>query len=162
MPISKSIADLSREFASTRRMLERYPDGRGAYRPHPKSRSLSHLATHVASIPKMGTLILTTDHLDFAKRPPVANVDSASELLALFDKAAAEAIAAAESAGEATLEQPWSMGVGDHVVAKGTKGEMVRQVCISHMIHHRAQLGDCYRLLDLPVPGMYGPSADDA
>ena len=161
MPISKSISDLPGELASTRRMLERYPDGRGDYKPHAKSRSLKNLATHVAQIPNHGISILTTESLDIATRAPKPPLDNAAELLAAFDAAAATVTAAAEHASEADLDKEWAMRAGDHVIVKGTKREMLRLMMLSHIIHHRAQLGDYYRLLDVPVPGMYGPSADD-
>lgn len=161
MPASKTFPDVARELASTRRMLERYPDGRGEYKPHAKSRSLARLATHVAQIPNHGVTILTTDSVDVAGRPPSPPADSAAELLEMFDAAAAAVTAAVESASEEELDKPWHMRAGDHIVIQGTKREMVRLVFLNHIIHHRAQLGDYYRLLDIPVPGVYGPSADE-
>jgi uncharacterized damage-inducible protein DinB len=161
MPISPSLSDILRELASTRRMLERYPDGRGSYTPHPKSRPLANLASHVALIPNHGVSILTTDSVDIAGRAPKPPMDSAVELLAAFDAGAAVVTAAAESATEAELEEPWNMNAGGHVIVRGSKREMLRLMFLSHIIHHRAQLGDYYRLLDIPVPGMYGPSADE-
>lgn len=154
--------DLDDELATTRRMLERYPDGHGTWRPHAKSRTLAQLATHVADLPNRGTTILTTDEVDVAVRTPKPQLDSAADLLAAFDAAAAQARAAVAAASDADLERTWTMRAGDRVLARGPKHALVRRIMLSHMIHHRAQLGDYYRLLDVPVPGMYGPSADDA
>jgi uncharacterized damage-inducible protein DinB len=161
MPISKSISDLARELATTRRTLERYPDGRGDWKPHAKSKSLGELASHVASIPGYGVSVMTQDKLDFATRKPTPTLDSARELLAEFDARAAVTTKAVESASEADLEKRWSMVAGDHVIGEGTRREMFRSLVLSHLIHHRAQLGVYYRLLGVPVPSMYGPSADE-
>ena len=161
MPIPTAFTDLRAELASTRRMLERYPDGRGNYKPHPKSRSLAQLATHVADIPNRGTSILTTDGIEMASGGPRPVHDTAAELLAAFDAGAAQVTAALEQAGDAGLVGEWHIRAGGAPVFGGPKPVMLRAVMLSHMIHHRAQLGDYYRMLDVPVPGMYGPSADD-
>lgn len=161
MPTSNDLSDLTRELAITRRMLERYPDGRGAWRPHPKSRTLAELASHVAQIPGLGIAILTTDFLDFSTRPPAQVHDASAALVAAFDEVAAGVTAAAAKATESDLARKWGMGAGKHVVAEGTKGDMLRLLLLSHIIHHRAQLGVYYRLLDIPLPSTYGPSADE-
>jgi uncharacterized damage-inducible protein DinB len=153
--------DLEDELASTRRMLERYPDGKGAWRPHERSRSLSELATHVADIPQRGTDVITTDGIDLAGRKRVALMDTATELLAWFDAAADRVRKAVAAASETDLDGEWTMRAGDRVIVRAGKRSLLRRMMLSHMIHHRAQLGDYYRLLDVPVPGMYGPSADD-
>ncbi|HEX8726424.1 MAG TPA: DinB family protein [Gemmatimonadaceae bacterium] len=162
MPLSPCLSDLDEELASTRRMLERYPDGRGSWRPHPKSRTLGELATHVAGIPRTGLSVITADSFDIAGRKPAPPFDSAAELLAAFDAAAADVRKAAHAASEADLDGTWALRAGDHVIVSGRKRDLVRRMMLSHIIHHRAQLGDYYRLLDVPVPGMYGPTADDA
>ncbi|MGH7668718.1 MAG: DinB family protein [Gemmatimonadaceae bacterium] len=92
---------------------------------------------------------------------PKPTLDSAAELPAAFNGAATAVSAAVERASEGDLERQWSMHAGDRVIFKGTKREVLRQVMLSHMIHHRAQLGVSYPLLDVPVPGLYGPSADE-
>jgi uncharacterized damage-inducible protein DinB len=161
MDISKHLPDLDEELAATRRMLERYPDGRGAWRPHAKSRTLAQLASHVSTLPNHGVTILTADEMDVAGRVPKTPVDSAAELLAAFDAAAGQVRAAVAAAAEADLDRTWTMRAGDRVLARGPKRLLLRRVMLNHLIHHRAQLGDYYRLLDVPVPGMYGPSADD-
>ncbi len=161
MPITACYSDLEEELASTRRMLERYPDGKGEWRPHARSRTLGQLANHLAGIPGLGIAILTSDRLDFASRPPQKAVDSSAELLAGFDGVAKGLTAAFNATSDETFNGEWALTHGDHVILKAKRRDLLRRLMISHMIHHRAQLGDCYRLLDVPVPGMYGPSADD-
>jgi len=162
MPATPYFSDLDDELAATRRVLERYPDGKGAWRPHARSRTLAQLATHVADLPTRATSILTTDVVDVASRTPKPTLDSAAALLAAFDAAAAEAKATVARASDPDLEREWTMKAGERVLARGKKRELVRRIMLSHMIHHRAQLGTYYRQLDVPVPGVYGPSADDA
>jgi uncharacterized damage-inducible protein DinB len=161
MPLSPCFADLDEELAATRRMLERFPDGRGSWRPHEKSRTLGELATHVAGIPRTGLSVITTDSFDIAARKPAPALDSAAELLAAFDAAATDVRKAAHAATEADLDGTWALRAGNHVIVSGTKRDLVRRMMLSHMIHHRAQIGVYYRLLDVKVPGMYGPTADD-
>ena len=160
MPITACFSDLDGELASTRRMLAPYPDAKGEWRPHAKSRTLSQLANHVAGIPDLGARILTTDGLDFATRGPQPSVETAAELVARFDEAARKMMAAFASTSDEVFNGEWTLRHGEHVVLKGRRRDLFRQLMLSHLIHHRAQLGDCYRLLDLPVPGMYGPTAD--
>ncbi|HUX34636.1 MAG TPA: DinB family protein [Gemmatimonadaceae bacterium] len=160
MPITACFSDLEGELASTRRMLAPYPDGKGEWRPHPKSSSLSRLANHVAGIPDLGTAILTSEGLDFATRTPQPPAETAAGLLARFDDAARKMMAAFASTSDEVFNGEWTLRHGEHVVLKGRRRDLFRQLMLSHLIHHRAQLGDCYRLLDLPVPGMYGPTAD--
>ncbi len=160
MPITACFADLEEELASTRRMLQPYPDGKGEWRPHAKSRPLVHLANHVAGLPDLGTAVLTTDGLDLATRVPQPPVETAAGLLARFDEAAKKMMAAFASTSDEAFNGEWTLRHGEHVVLKGRRRDLLRRLMIGHMIHHRAQLGDCYRLLDVPVPGMYGPTAD--
>lgn len=161
-PASLLYGDLEQELATTRRFLERYPDGKGSWRPHEKSMTLSRLASHVAELPRLGSIVATSDELDFAKGGYTpANADSAKELVAIFDEQAAALRAAIEAADFATLERPWTLRHGEHVIVSAPKAGLLRTLLISHIVHHRAQLGVYYRLLDVPVPGTYGPSADE-
>ena len=154
--------DVEQELATTRRFLERYPDGKGSWRPHEKSMTLSHLATHLAGLAKFGTLIITSDELDFAKSGPRSNdVDSAKELLALFDSVAGPARQAITGADFATLERSWTLRSGEHVIINGPRSAVLRTLMLNHIVHHRAQLGVYYRLLGIPVPATYGRSADE-
>ncbi|HWG54009.1 MAG TPA: DinB family protein [Gemmatimonadaceae bacterium] len=161
MSVASYVPDLEDELAATRRMLERYPDGRGAWRPHAKSRTLAQLASHVAALPNHGVRVLTSNEVDLAARAPQPPSDTSAELLAAFDAAAGQVRAAVAASAETELDRTWTMRAGQQVLASGSKRLMLRRVMLNHLIHHRAQLGVYYRLLDIPVPGTYGPSADE-
>ena len=160
-PVDFLFSDFSLEFASTRRVLERYPDGKGSWRPHDRSRSLGELATHLADIVNRGTTILETESLEIGARKPVDSKDSSGELLAHFDAGVERLTAALAGASYEMLEKPWAMTRGGAVFRAMPRRVALRAVMMSHSVHHRAQLCVYYRLLDMPVPGVYGPSADD-
>ena len=155
------LIDLDREMASTRRLLERYPLGNGEWRPHDKSRTLSALATHVANIPNHGATILTTPEMDVAGRQAQPTKDSAAELLEAFDAGVTRLKAAIASTDAAKLAETWTMRAGPRVLASESRALLMRLMVINHLVHHRAQLGVYLRLLNVPIPGMYGPSADE-
>lgn len=155
------LIDLDRELASTRRMLERYPAGNGEWRPHEKSRTLSALATHVANIPHHGANILTTAEMDVASRTPQPLKDSAAELLEVFDAGVARLKASVAGTDAAKLREKWTMRAGPRVLASEPRALLMRLMVINHLVHHRAQLGVYLRLLNVPIPGVYGPSADE-
>ncbi len=155
------LIDLDREIASTRRLLERYPAGRGTWQPDPKSRSLTALATHVANIPNHGAAILTTPEMDVTTRPPVALKDTPADLLEAFDGATARLKAAVASVTPDTLADNWTMRAGPKVLVSERRALLMRLMVVNHLVHHRAQLGMYLRLLGVPIPGMYGPSADE-
>ena len=154
--------DLASELASTRKMLERVPDGKDDWTPHEKSMSLGKLATHLAELPTFATLIFNTAELDLNTMdwtpPSIANN---AERLALFDKNAAELTAALEGADWTALSANWKMMMGDQLYMQDRKSTLVRTMGISHIGHHRAQLGVFLRLLGIAIPGPYGPSADE-
>lgn len=160
-PAELLYGDFAGEHASTRRMLERYPDGKGQWRPDEKSRPLGALATHVAGIVGRGTLVLETDGHDVTTRPAPPVFDSARELLAYFDDNVAKFSAALAKVDYPALEQTWAMRRGTQILIERPRRQLLRVMMMSHLVHHRAQLGVYYRLLGIPVPGMYGPSADD-
>lgn len=155
------LIDLDREIASTRRLLDRYPPGKGDWQPHDKSRTLSALATHIANIPHHGANILTTSEMDVASRPPQPPKDSAAELLDVFDAGIARLKAAVAGTDPAKLAEKWTMRAGPRVLASESRALLMRLMVINHLVHHRAQLGMYLRLLNVPIPGMYGPSADE-
>jgi uncharacterized damage-inducible protein DinB len=155
------LIDLDRELASTRRLLERYPAGNGEWRPHEKSRTLSALATHVAHIPHHGANILTTAEMDVASRQPQPPKDSAAELLELFDAGATRLKASVADTDAPKLGEKWTMRAGPQVLVSEPRALLMRLMVINHLVHHRAQLGVYLRLLNVPIPGMYGPSADE-
>ena len=153
--------DLDREIASTRRLLERYPLGKGEWQPHDKSRTLSALATHVATIPNHGANILTTAEMDVATRQSQPPRDSATELLEAFDAGVARLKSAIAGIDAAKLRENWTMRMGSRVLVSEPRALLMRLMVINHLVHHRAQLGVYLRLLNVPIPGMYGPSADE-
>jgi len=162
VPVSMLYADLDNEFASTRRLLERFPDEHADWRPHERSTTLAALAAHIANLPGLGQTVAETPELDFAARryvPPSAR--TRAELLALFDEKAAGARKAIASLDAPALEATWRLRVGDQVLVNDKRGVVLRSLLISHTAHHRGQLTVYYRLLGVPVPGMYGPSADE-
>ena len=152
--------ELNRELDKIRRMLERFPDAHAAWTPHPKSRTLASLATHLASL-GIGARLLDADEVDVATRTPPALRSTAAELMALFDDGANALKAALPRATPDALRQPWTLRVGPRVLFSQPRHVVIREMLINHFIHHRAQLGVYYRLLDVPVPGTYGPSADE-
>ena len=160
-PAELLYGDFAGEHAATRRLLERYPDGKGEWRPHEKSRSLGQLASHVAGIVGRGAVILETDGQDITNRQLPPAVDSARELVTQFDDNVARFTAALAKADYAVLAQSWAMRRGSQVLIERPRRELLRVMMMSHLVHHRGQLGVYYRLLGVPVPGMYGPSADD-
>ena len=158
-----SLADLEHEISNSRRVLERYPQGKDDFTPHPKSMPLGKLAAHVASIPWLGTMALQRSVLDFAEPLPAqpAPPTDAAGMVALLDEHAAAFTRALGAASDADMMETWTMKTGDKVHMSMPRVAVLRGLVISHMIHHRAQLTVYYRLLDVPVPGLYGPSADD-
>jgi uncharacterized damage-inducible protein DinB len=156
------LQDYDMEIANTRRTLDRIPEDKPDYKPHEKSMPMGKLAMHVATLPKFGATILTTPSLDLttAKWPDMTFV-SREKLLAYFDALAAEARAALAAASDADLSAPWKFSFGDKVISIAPRSLAFRHMFFNHLIHHRAQLGVYLRLNDVPVPGVYGPSADE-
>src|SRR6478752_3539082 len=156
---------LSKEFDSeaaiTRKMLSRIPDGKYDWKPHEKSMSIRQLAAHLAEIPGWVTLTFNTNELDFGKgdyKPTVVN--NIKELLEVFEQSVADGKRSLENAKEEDLWLMWTMRNGDQIYSTNTKYEVVR-MSFAQTIHHRAQMGVYLRLLNVPIPGSYGPSADE-
>ncbi len=154
--------DFEYEVAATRRTLERFPEAHADWRPHAKSRTLAELASHVAGLGGRGADIINNDDRDLAtaQRPPVLR--TARELVETFDQGVARSREALKTLDEARVTGTWTLRAGPRVLMQGPRRVMLRTTFLSHMAHHRAQLGVDYRLLDVPVPGVYGPTADDA
>jgi uncharacterized damage-inducible protein DinB len=154
--------DLSEELATTRRMLERVPDDKLAFKPHDKSNSLGQLANHLAELAGFAKTMFTTSELDFATRKYVPkSIASSEERLAMFDELAAELTESVEGADWSLIQENWVLRMGDQVYVNDQKGKLLRTLGLSHMAHHRAQLGVYLRLVGVPVPGCYGPTADE-
>jgi len=155
------LQELTDESVVTRKMLDRVPSDKYDWRPHEKSMSIKQLAGHIAELPGWMSMAFTTDELDFQANDYVPLVwNNNEELLDLFEKSFAGAKAHLEEAKEEDLAPTWLLKNGDQVLMSLTKGGLVRHA-LSQTIHHRAQLGVYLRLLDIPIPGTYGPSADE-
>ncbi len=150
------------EMRGTRATLERIPEDGADYKPHAKSMPMGRLAIHVARLPQFMITILNTPSLDLAsvQWPPLV-FESRVKLLADFDALAAEARKTLASATDAQLAQSWQLIWGGKVIAKEPRSVLFHTLFLHHLVHHRAQLGVYLRLNDLPVPALYGPTADD-
>lgn len=155
-------ADLEQEWKLTRKVLERMPEKDFAWKPHERSMSLGQLAAHVANIVHWQDMTLSRDEIDLAKLPPDRHIPATNaELLAIFDRNVAAARAAFEKLDDSKLDDTWTLRMGDRVFIALPRRAVYRTVCLSHMIHHRAQLLIYMRMLGIPVPAVYGPSADE-
>lgn len=156
------VNEFDRESASTRKLLACFPDEHASWKPHEKSFTLSRLASHVAELPKFLEWILQLDELDImALNGPRPMFQTKDEILAFFDEQAAKGRAALSEASDESLKENWTFRAGERIVAQASKYDSLRSWMMNHQIHHRGQLSVYLRLLDVPVPGMYGPSADD-
>ena len=159
------LPEFDQETASTRRTLERVPQDRFDWSPHEKSATMVWLAGHLANLMSWATLTIKHDELDLApggKAPdPPPTPASVDEILALFDKNVAEARAAIAEASDEELTKPWSLLQNGKTMMTLPKAAVLRSFVMNHLIHHRAQLGVYLRLNDIPVPAIYGPSADE-
>ena len=159
--INMLLKELDQESKTTRKMLERVPTEKLEWQPHAKSMTIKRLATHIAELPTWIPMTLNTDELDFATSPyKPADIKSNKGLMEYFEKSLAEGRESLKKAKEEDLQKPWTLRNGSQVYSTSPKGEVLRMV-FSQIIHHRAQLGVFLRLLDIPIPGSYGPSADD-
>lgn len=155
------LGDLENELAGARRTLERVPDGKGDWRPHPKSMTLMGLATHLAQIPWWGIGMLSQDHYDLATAERLAPEPTTAAALARFDGNVARLRELVAGASDELLLSDWELRMAGKVMRRSPRASFLRSWVISHLVHHRAQLGVYLRLLDVPVPGVYGPTADE-
>ncbi|UKJ08880.1 DinB family protein [Solitalea lacus] len=159
--IQKLLKEMEQEAQTTRKMLSRVPDDKYDWKPHEKSMTIKQLATHIAELPLWVTMTLTTDELDFAANPyQPENITKTTDLLAYFEKSLTNGKEHLEKANEALLEQNWTLRNGEEIYSTSSKEEVIRMT-FCQIVHHRAQLGVYLRLLNIPIPGSYGPSADD-
>jgi uncharacterized damage-inducible protein DinB len=148
------------EGATTRKMLSRVPDDKFGYQPHAKSMDMKRLVTHISDLPGWIQMTFTTDELDFAKPYEPPQVNNNAELMAYFEKRYNEGLSTLVPENEAVLDKAWTLRNGDKIYSTDPKIDIIR-MSLSQQIHHRAQLGVYLRLLDIPIPGSYGPSADE-
>ncbi|QOY86600.1 DinB family protein [Paludibaculum fermentans] len=157
--------ELEQELAKTRKTLERLPEDKLTFKPHDKSFELGALATHLATIPLWGKMTMGSSELDLAPEgKPLEQpkrITSAADALARFDQHAADITAAVASATDEDFQTEWALKMNGNVMFKMSRYTVIRSMILNHLIHHRAQLGVYYRLLDIPVPAVYGPSADE-
>jgi uncharacterized damage-inducible protein DinB len=160
-PVALLYPELDHEMTVTRSLLSIVPWEHADWKPHPKSMSLRSLAGHVAQLPSFLTTMIAMDVLHFNpadfKTPPLTGTD---DLLALFDSELAKMRSALASLDWAQLGGSWKMMMGEHTIVDGQRAFLLRHMGINHIVHHRAQLGVFLRLLNVPIPGSYGPSAD--
>jgi uncharacterized damage-inducible protein DinB len=153
------LPEFVQEMATTRRLLERVPDDRYAWKPHAKSFSIGHLAQLLSWMPGWITTTLTSDSLDLSGGTGYST-EKVATLLELFDKNVREARAALVAASDDDFAKPWSLKMGERVLMTMPRGVTTRQH-INHLVHHRGQMSVYLRLLDIPVPSIYGPTADE-
>jgi uncharacterized damage-inducible protein DinB len=161
------LPEFDAEMAATRRTLERIPEDKLAWKPHEKSMLLGRLAGHIAELPGMGVSVMKDDVLDFAVRParePARKptvAESQKHVLELFDKNVAALRTAVAGASDEHWAKNWKLSAGERTFYDGPRMGAMRRMMMNHVIHHRAQLGVYLRLNDVPVPSLYGPSADE-
>jgi uncharacterized damage-inducible protein DinB len=153
------LPEFDQEMATTRRLLERVPSEQGSWKPHDKSFALGHLAQLVAWMPGWIARTLRDPHIDLAGGPGYS-LESTETLLAEFDRNVDEARNALREVQGAALQEPWSLRMGGEVVFTQRRDHVVRNH-LSHLIHHRGQLTVYLRLVDVPLPSIYGPTADE-
>ena len=155
------LKEMEQEAKTTRNMLKLVPVDKFDYKPHEKSMTMKQLTVHIAELPSWVALGLNTSEVDFAATPyEPAPVNNSYELLALFEKSYSEGKSALSAAKEKDLLPNWAMRMAEQVLNVFTKYEVIRHA-FSQTTHHRAQLGVYLRLLNITIPGSYGPSADD-
>lgn len=159
------LPEFDQEMANTRKTLERCPEDKFSWRPHAKSFPMGSLATHIANMIGWTVDVMEKDSFDVAPvgAPPYKEEPAASrqELLAKFDKSVAAARGALAGASDERFAQMWSLLAGGETLFSMPRAACIRSFVMNHTIHHRAQLGVYLRLNDVPVPALYGPSADE-
>ena len=166
MSLSQSLLpEFDHEMANTRKTLERVPDDKFDWKPHQKSFSMGGLATHLATLPSWAAITIQKDGIDIAplgEPPPRSEpCNSRDELLARFDGHIAAARAAIAGASDEDLLKTWTLLAGGKTIFAIPRIAALRSFVMNHNVHHRAQLGVYLRLNDIPVPSIYGPSADE-
>ena len=158
------LQDYDIEISNTRRTLERVPEGKNDWVPHPKSMPLGKLAMHCASMPLFGLYIIEDPGMDLAnshRQHASLLFESRDLCLRRLDDSAPQCRAALAAATDESLAAPWRFSFGEHLISENSRSLSFRQMCFNHLVHHTAQLGVYLRLLDIPVPALYGPSADE-
>lgn len=167
MAISQSLLpEFDHEMANARKSLERVPDGKFDWKPHTKSATMGGLAGHIAMIPNWAKATVETKEFD--PNPPGGQrwqppeLKTKAQVLAYFDQGVSESRAAIAAASDEAMMQTWTLLNGGKTIFSMPRVAVLRTMIMNHMIHHRAQLGVYLRMNDVPVPAIYGPSADEA
>lgn len=156
-------AELRHEAALTRALIERVEDSHFDFRPHPKSMALGGLLTHLSMLPGWGMVVLDLPEFDYAPNGvPLANEPKTTRaaVLAEFDASVDTLIEKLKVSTPETIHGDWTLRANGHALFTRTRVAVIREMIFNHMIHHRGQLSVYLRLLDIPVPSIYGPSAD--
>lgn len=162
MPLTDALLpEYDHEVATTRTLLERVPDDKFAWKPHDRSMSLGQLASHLATMLNWGTMTLNQTEYNLSGEYTPPELTTRAEILAAFDKEAVTARAALAGKSDAELMAPWSLKREGTALFTMPKAAVLRSFVLNHMIHHRGQLSVYLRLNDVPVPAIYGPSADE-
>ena len=158
------LPEFDREMGVTRRLLERVPDDQFAWKPHDKSMTLGRLAEHLAELPMWARVSITDSGIDMASGRPEGYQPPATRaaVLAMFDANVAEARTALAGSTDAELMAPWTLRAQGKEIFTMPKAAVLRSFVMNHVIHHRGQMSVYLRLQNVPVPSMYGPSADEA
>ncbi|MBB5337995.1 DinB family protein [Tunturiibacter gelidoferens] len=158
------LQDFDTEISNTRRTLERVPENKNNWKCHDKSMPLGRLAMHCATLPMFGYYILEDDGMDMAtsKRPHMAlEFTTRENALKQLEECSAKCRASLASASDERLSTLWKFSYGEQVISHKPRSQTFREMCFDHLIHHTAQVGVYLRLNDIPVPALYGPSADE-
>jgi uncharacterized damage-inducible protein DinB len=163
MPLNQALLpEFDHEMANTRKTLERVPDDKLSWKPHQKSMTMGQLANHIANLPGWGADMMGEDSYDVAIGPRPPEFKSRQEMLDAFDNNVKHAREALSRADDAQLGKPWSLLNNGQAIFTQPRAAILRAFIFNHVIHHRAQLGVYLRLNDVPVPSIYGPSADES
>ncbi len=158
------LEQLEREVATSRKILERVPEGQNSWKPHERSMELGYLAALVATMPGWPAFMISKDEIDIGgaeQNLRTSPVESRAELLRLLDDGLAQSRDAFHDTTEEHLQRTWRMKMGEQVMAEGPRYKMIADGALSHMAHHRGQLSVYLRLIESKIPAMYGPSADE-
>jgi len=166
LPYKETILpEFDMEMDNTRRTLERVPDDRFSWQPHAKSGTLGWMANHIANLPFWAVMTMRQDSLNLAggdgSAPVMPKASNRKELLEIFERNRNDARAALAAADDAAYAKPWALLMGEQELFREPRANVLRRMVLNHLIHHRGQLTMYLRLLDIPVPALYGPSADE-
>ena len=155
------LPEFDQEMANTRKMLERVPDGKFEFKPHEKSMSLGQLAAHTSELPSYAKTTMNSERLDLGGDYKPFTPATKKEILDAFDQHVAEARALISKASDEDMMKIWTLTYKGQQIFSLPRAGVLRSMVLSHLIHHRAQLGVYLRMNNVEVPGMYGPSADE-